>query len=90
MQRYGMVIGLRKEKLEEYKKLHEAAWPEILTLIARGQSAKEIARDLDISVRTAETHRQNIRRKLGAKNSAELTLIAVKNGLVSPFDANDP
>ena len=63
---------------------------EILTLIARGQSAKEIARDLDISVRTAETHRQNIRRKLGAKNSAELTLIAVKNGLVSPFDANDP
>jgi L-rhamnose mutarotase len=33
MQRYGMVIGLRSEKLSEYKKLHAAAWPDVLKTI---------------------------------------------------------
>ena len=33
MQRYGSVIGLRAEKVEEYKRLHAAAWPEVLAMI---------------------------------------------------------
>ncbi|NSW56473.1 MAG: L-rhamnose mutarotase [Armatimonadetes bacterium] len=33
MTRYGMVIGVRPEKLEEYKKLHAAVWPEVLAMI---------------------------------------------------------
>lgn len=33
MKRYGMVIGLRAEKLEEYKKLHAAVWPGVLRMI---------------------------------------------------------
>ena len=33
MKRYGMVIGLREEKLEEYKKLHAAVWPDVLNMI---------------------------------------------------------
>ena len=33
MQRYGMVIGLRAEKLKEYKKLHRAVWPAVLKMI---------------------------------------------------------
>lgn len=33
MQRYGQVIGLREEKLDEYKRLHTAAWPEVLNRI---------------------------------------------------------
>lgn len=33
MKRYGMVIGLRAEKLNEYKQLRAAAWPEVLKLI---------------------------------------------------------
>ena len=33
MKRYGMVIGLRAEKLDEYKKLHAAVWPEVLKMI---------------------------------------------------------
>ncbi|MBN8711347.1 MAG: L-rhamnose 1-epimerase [Verrucomicrobia bacterium 61-8] len=33
MKRYGSVIGLRPEKLDEYKRLHAAAWPEILAII---------------------------------------------------------
>jgi len=32
-QRYGMVIGLREEKIEEYKRLHAAVWPEVLANI---------------------------------------------------------
>ncbi len=33
MQRYGAVIGVRKEKIEEYKRLHAAVWPEVLAMI---------------------------------------------------------
>lgn len=33
MKRYGMVIGVRTEKLEEYRKLHAAVWPEVLHMI---------------------------------------------------------
>ena len=33
MQRYGSVIKLKPEKLEEYKKLHAAVWPEVLAMI---------------------------------------------------------
>jgi L-rhamnose mutarotase len=33
MTRYGMVLGLRPEKLEEYKQLHAAVWPDVLRMI---------------------------------------------------------
>lgn len=33
MKRYGMVLGLRPEKMEEYKRLHTAVWPEVLKTI---------------------------------------------------------
>ena len=33
MQRYGMVLGLRPEKVAEYKQLHAAAWPDVLKMI---------------------------------------------------------
>ena len=35
MKRYGSVIGVRAEKLEEYKKLHAAVWPDVLRMIQR-------------------------------------------------------
>ncbi|MEP3437301.1 MAG: L-rhamnose mutarotase [Hoeflea sp.] len=35
MQRMGTVIGLKPEKIPEYKRLHAAAWPEILDMISR-------------------------------------------------------
>jgi len=35
MERYGSVIGLREEKLEEYKRLHAAVWPDVLAMIKR-------------------------------------------------------
>ncbi len=49
---------------------------EVLRLVVKGNSAKEIAEQLSISHRTVETHRQNLIRKLGAKNSADLVRLA--------------
>ncbi|MBN2579355.1 MAG: L-rhamnose mutarotase [Pirellulales bacterium] len=34
MQRYGMVLGIHPEKIEEYKKLHAAVWPDVLKMIS--------------------------------------------------------
>ena len=53
---------------------------EVLLLLAHGRSNKLVARELDISVRTVETHRLSMRRKLGVDSAAELLKIAVKNG----------
>ncbi|PZO18119.1 MAG: DNA-binding response regulator [Burkholderiales bacterium] len=52
---------------------------EILGFLAEGQSSKQIARTLDLSVRTVETHRQNIRRKLDLETQADLIRYAVKH-----------
>jgi DNA-binding NarL/FixJ family response regulator len=51
-----------------------------LACLSRGQSSKQIARALDLSVRTVETHRQNIRRKLGLETQADLIKYAVEHG----------
>jgi DNA-binding NarL/FixJ family response regulator len=52
---------------------------EVLQHIAQGQSNKQIARALDLSVRTVETHRLNIKRKLGIEGQAELIKFAVQH-----------
>lgn len=52
---------------------------EVLAHIAAGQSNKQIASDLDLSVRTVETHRLNIKRKLGIEGQAELIKFAVQH-----------
>ena len=57
---------------------------EILALLADGQSSKQIARTLDIGVRTVETHRQSIRRKLGLAGQAELIKYAVEHSARGP------
>jgi len=54
-----------------------------LRYLAEGNSNKEIARQLDISVRTVETHRQNIKQKLDIHTAAGLARYAVEEGLVS-------
>ncbi|WP_135078280.1 response regulator transcription factor [Terasakiella sp. SH-1] len=54
----------------------------ILQLLAEGNSNKHVARELDISVRTVETHRRNIKRKLNVKTSAGLVKYAIENGIV--------
>jgi DNA-binding NarL/FixJ family response regulator len=57
---------------------------EVLQLLAEGKSSKEVAVALDVSVRTAETHRVNIMRKLEAHSVSELVRYAVKNRIIEP------
>ena len=59
---------------------------EVLVLIASGKSNKEIASDLGIGVRTIETHRERIMRKLTIRSVAGLTKFAIANGLVALDD----
>ena len=56
---------------------------EVLQLIAEGLKTKDIAARIHVSVKTVETHRQQIMRKLNAKSVAELTKIALREGLTS-------
>lgn len=55
---------------------------EVVQLLAEGRSTKEVAVALDLSVKTAETHRSNIMRKLDIHSVSELVLYAVKNNIV--------
>lgn len=54
----------------------------ILLQLAQGKSNKEVAIALDISVRTVETHRKNIKRKLGISTTAGLTRYALEHGVL--------
>ena len=55
---------------------------EVFIHLARGQSVNQIAETLHLSASTVGTHLYNIKQKLGASNQAELTLIALRNGLI--------
>ena len=57
---------------------------EIVQLLAEGNSNKDIARALDISVNTAETHRSNIMRKMGFASLADLVRYAIRNRMIEP------
>jgi DNA-binding NarL/FixJ family response regulator len=52
---------------------------QILSALARGLSSKQIAREMDVSVRTVEAHRQSIKRKLALDGQAELIKYAVEH-----------
>jgi DNA-binding NarL/FixJ family response regulator len=58
---------------------------EVIQLVAEGKTTKEIANALSLSVKTAETHRTNLMRKLDLHSVADLTLYAVRNGIVQIY-----
>jgi len=55
---------------------------QLLVLVARGKRNKEIAEELQIAVKSAETFRLRLMKKLGCSSSNELTLYAIRKGLV--------
>src|SRR3984893_14791583 len=67
---------------------------EVVELLGGGVSTKEVACDLDLSVKTAETHRSNIMRKLNLHSVSELVLYAIKNNMINvvfpPLDLSTP
>jgi DNA-binding NarL/FixJ family response regulator len=79
--------GFRKrnamtEAPQEYRNRLTPREREIVQLLAEGKSSKEVAVALGISVKTAETHRANIMRKLEIHSVSELVLYAVKNQII--------
>jgi DNA-binding NarL/FixJ family response regulator len=58
---------------------------EVIQLLAEGKTSKEVAVTLSLSVKTAETHRTNLMRKLDLHSVADLTRYAVRNGIVQVF-----
>ncbi len=74
---------LRSESAESGQTL-SAREREIVQLLAEGNSNKDIARALKISVKTAETHRSNVMRKMGFESLADLIRYAVRNKIIEP------
>ncbi len=56
---------------------------QVLKLLAEGKTIKEIAYILEVSAKTVETHRLNIRDKLGISSLAELTKFAIREGITT-------
>ena len=57
---------------------------QVLKLIAEANTSREIAKELVISIKTVERHRQNILEKLGMSDRVELTRYAIRRGLIQP------
>lgn len=57
---------------------------EVAQLIAEGNSNKQIARRLEISIKTVESHRSAAMRKAGARTAAEFVRFAIKHNLIQP------
>jgi DNA-binding NarL/FixJ family response regulator len=51
-------------------------------LLAQGRSNKEVASDLDISVKTVDAHRTNIMRKLNLRSYSELIHFAIRHKII--------
>ena len=57
---------------------------EVLQLIAEGKTSNQVAENLHVSIKTVETHRAQLLRKLKVKSVAELTKFAIREGLTTP------
>ena len=79
-----MVAANAKEQAAEDADPLSEREHEVLRLLALGHTNQEIAKTLFISVRTAETHRAHIMRKLGLVSRAELVRYALVNEIIQP------
>ncbi|MDO9442719.1 MAG: response regulator [Beijerinckiaceae bacterium] len=78
---------LRSDEVAEVRELLDrltAREREILDMIARGWATKEIARALDVSPRTVETHRANLAEKLGTTSVAEMVRLVMAGARDAP------
>ncbi len=81
----GVVVQDYIERLEQGKnqQILSSREREVLKYLADGQNTKEIAYNLNVSVKTVETHRRRVMEKLNLQTMAELTKYAIRNGLTS-------
>lgn len=57
---------------------------EVATALSLGLKSSEVAEQLGISVKTVDTHRLNLLRKLQCRNNVELARLAIRKGYVAP------
>jgi DNA-binding NarL/FixJ family response regulator len=72
-------VSKRLFRNQEPRPMLSSRESQILSAIARGLASKQIAREMDVSVRTVEAHRQSIKRKLMLDGQAELIKYAVEH-----------
>lgn len=84
-----VMSGLREGAPASALETLSARQREVLQMIAEGKSTKEIAFALEVSVKTAETHRAAIMERLGIHDVAGLALFAARHGLVD-LDRSEP
>jgi DNA-binding NarL/FixJ family response regulator len=75
-------INIKQKKNEPEPISLTAQETKITELTSWGLTAKEIADKLNISIHTVNTHRKNIFKKIGVKNSSELVMFAVRKGII--------
>jgi DNA-binding NarL/FixJ family response regulator len=63
---------------------------QVLGMLARGWSTKQIARQLDISPKTCDHHIQRVYRKIGVRTRAGAALFAVEHGILPPPERTSP
>ncbi|SLN60268.1 response regulator transcription factor [Pseudooctadecabacter jejudonensis] len=74
--------GSLKPRISDGREPLTSREQQILLELAQGKSNKDVGLALDISVRTVETHRKNIKRKLGISSTAGLTRYAMEHGVL--------
>lgn len=77
------VQGMQQRGLEDSYELLTPREREVLQLLAEGKSSKDIARLLELSVYTVDTHKSNLMQKLSLHSMAELILYAVRKRIIA-------
>jgi DNA-binding NarL/FixJ family response regulator len=78
------IPGVRTKSHHDAKEFLTRRQRQVVQLLAGGQTSKQVASKLKISVKTAETHRTNIMRKLDIHSVTDLVRYAVRNHLIEP------
>ncbi len=76
-----VAVGGRKQPGDRTERLSDREL-EILGLLGRGQTIREVAESLNLSGKTIDTHRQRIKKKLGLQTSAQVTQFAIHRQLM--------
>ena len=76
------VLRLQRREVQDSYDLLTDREKQVLQLLAEGKTNKEVAVELSLGVSTVETHRMNLMKKLGLRNTAELVLYAVRKKIL--------
>jgi len=79
-----LISGLRQGVSKESPEALTNTEMKVMTLLGRGKSNKEIAKELNCSVKTIKNHLNNVFNKLGVTNRTEAVVKAIEKGLISP------